>query len=128
MPDVQTCAVCGAEKPADVVEQTTVAPIAPIEADICRACQHVQDHSLPRDACMKCGDALSPGFRIDIEYPLGSADLPGRLTGSLCGDCASWIACEIKYEAIDADEDAHSEYMELLDEEYELRSELEGAA
>ena len=128
MPDRQECDVCGAAKPREFVEHTTVAPIDPAEADVCRACQLVQDHELPDDVCMQCGDPLDTGFAIDLEFPLGPANLPGHLSGTLCGDCAAWIACDINYDAIDADGEAHETFIELLDAETERVAELEGSA
>ncbi|WP_136690053.1 hypothetical protein [Halorhabdus amylolytica] len=128
MPDRQECEVCGAEKLPEMVDHTTVAPIAPLEADICRACQLVQDHDLPEGVCMQCGDPVETGFPIELEFPLGPADLPGRLTGILCGDCAGWIACDINYDAIDADEEAHEAFIEVLEKKREREAELEGSA
>ena len=55
-PDTQVCDICDAEKPAEMVERTTVETIAPLEADLCRACQHVQNHDNGEGRCMQCGD------------------------------------------------------------------------
>lgn len=126
VPATQECDVCGAEKPASLIDRTTVEPIEPMEADICRVCQHVQDHELPDERCMKCGDEISSKCYLEVHYPLGPADLPAMLTGTLCGDCAGWVACDINYDGIDADDDAHETYVALLDEENEQRKELEG--
>lgn len=123
----QQCQICGGEKPVDMVDRTTVATIAPMEADICESCQLVQDHELPEDVCMKCGDDLDIGFSIEVEFPLGAADLPARIEGTLCGDCAGWVGCEINYEAVDADEDVFDELIATLDREQERLSETEAA-
>jgi hypothetical protein len=117
MPDVQTCDVCGAEKPADMVERTTVDTIGPMEADVCATCRQVQDHQLPDDVCMKCGDELEAGSYLEIEFPLGAAELPGHIAGYLCGDCAAWIAHRINYSGIDADDEAYEEYLDRIKEE-----------
>jgi len=124
-PDTQVCDICDAEKPAEMVERTTVETIAPLEADICRACQHVQNHENGDGQCMQCGDDVSPGFYFEVEFPLGAAELPGMLAGQLCGDCAGWVACDINYNGIDADEDASERLTDIIDEETQRMNELE---
>ena len=94
-PETQACDICDGNKPAEMIERTTVEPIAPLEADICRPCQRVQTHDADDGHCMQCGDAVSPGCYIEVEFPLGAAALPGRLAGQLCGDCAASVACGI---------------------------------
>ncbi|WP_225336362.1 hypothetical protein [Halomicrobium urmianum] len=126
-PDTQVCDICDAEKPAEMVERTTVETIAPLEADICRACQHVQNHEMGDGQCMQCGDDVSPGFYFEVEFPLGAAGLPGMLAGQLCGDCAGWVACDINYNGIDADEDASDQLTTIIDEETRRMNELEGS-
>ncbi|PHQ45122.1 hypothetical protein DJ68_14570 [Halorubrum sp. C3] len=121
MCELQQCEVCGGEKPAELIDHTTVETIAPLEADICQSCQHVQNHELPEDGCMKCGRDLEDSFYMEVEFPLGPEDLPARLSGSLCGDCAGWVGTEINYEAIDADEEAFQELIRLLDKQHELK-------
>ena len=116
MAEPVACAICGAERPAELVEETTVATIKPMKADICAACQLVQDHTLADAVCMQCGADADPGFYIELEFPLGVAELPGRLTGGLCGDCAAEIACRINYEGVDADPEAKEELTALIDE------------
>lgn len=81
-PKTRVCDVCDAEKPAEMAERTTVETIAALEADICRACQHVQDHEMGDGQCMQCGDDVSPGFYFEVKFPLGAAELPGMLGGS----------------------------------------------
>ncbi|MWG36595.1 hypothetical protein [Halomarina oriensis] len=125
-PDTQVCDVCDAEKPAGMVERTTVETIAPLEADICRACQHVQNHDNGDGQCMQCGDDVSPGFYFEVEFPLGAAELPGMLAGQLCGECAADMACDVNFSGVDADEDAHERLIEILDEETRRMNELEG--
>jgi len=127
-PAVVECAICGAEKPAGMVSRTTVDPIAPLEADICAVCEFVQNHALPDDVCMQCGDPADPGFRIELEYPLGEAGLPALKTGALCGDCAGWIASDIAYRGLDADPEAKTAWRELIDAEREQRPAEEGSA
>lgn len=119
MTETTTCDVCGGEKPAAHVDRTTVETIAPMEADVCRACQHVQDFELPEDVCMQCGDPIETGFYFEVEFPLGVAALPGFMSGTLCGDCASWMACDINYDAVQADDEAREQHLEILDEERE---------
>lgn len=67
------------------------------------ACDHlttlVQTHDTDDGHCMQCGDAVSPGCYIEVEFPLGAAALPGRLAGQLCGDCAASVACNINHKA-----------------------------
>ena len=117
--DLQRCEVCGAEKPADLVDHTTVETIAPMEADICESCQHVHNHRLDDDVCMKCGSKTDgAGFYLELEYPLGAEDLPAKRAGGLCGECADWVGTEIAYEAIDADEAALQELVRLLDKHH----------
>lgn len=115
----QRCDICGGEKPAEMVERTTVKPIAPREADICWTCQHVHDHDTGDGRCLQCGEAVSSGFHLDIAFPLGVAELPGTRTGHLCGDCAGRMASEITYSGVEADDDAQTKRMEILDEETE---------
>lgn len=123
MPERQECDVCGGEKPAPMVERTTVKPIEPVEADICETCQLVQNHGFPDDACMQCGAALPDGGHyIEVEYPLGAADLPARLAGSLCGECAGWIGCDLQYEGLRADDDASEEFVAIQDREDDYRA------
>jgi hypothetical protein len=119
----QVCDICDAEKPAEMVERTTVETIAPLEADICRACQHVQNHDNGDGQCMQCGDDVSPGFYSEVEFPLGAAELPGMLAGQLCGDCAGWLATDINYNGIDAD--ASDQLTTIIDEETRRMNELE---
>jgi len=114
-PATTECAICGEEKHA--VEWTTVDPIAPLEADICAVCQFVQNHALPDDVCMECGDPVESGFYIELEYPLGEADLPARTAGTLCGDCSAWIASDIAYRGVQADPGAKERFHELIDAE-----------
>lgn len=124
----QPCAVCGADKPASMVTQTTVAPIAPLQADICAVCQFVQDHALPDGVCDQCGDAVDPGFSIELEYPLGEAGLPAFRAGTLCGDCAAWIASDIAYRSVDADPESKQTFRDLIDAENERLAALGGSA
>jgi len=121
MAETVACAICGAERPAELVEETTVATISPLEADICAICQLVQDHALADTVCMQCGADADPGFYIELEFPLGVTELPGKLTGGLCGDCAADIACRINYEGVDADPEAKEELTALIDEEADRR-------
>lgn len=123
-PSTQVCDVCGGKKPAEMVDHVSVDTIAPFEADICEACQHVQNHRLDEGQCMQCGDEIGLGFHIEVEFPLGEANLPGMLAGELCGDCADWIACDINYESVDADEAASEELLNILDEERRRLDEL----
>ena len=121
--DLQRCEVCGTEKPAHLVDRTTVKAIDPLEADICESCQHVHNHRLNDDVCMKCGSETDgAGFYLELERPLGAEDLPANRSGSLCGDCADWIGTEIAYEAIDADEAALQELVRLLDKHHDAQS------
>ncbi|MGB9931552.1 hypothetical protein [Haloarcula amylolytica] len=124
----QHCDVCGADKPASMVTQTTVAPIAPLEASICAVCEFVQDHALPDGVCDQCGDAVDPGFAFELEYPLGVAGLPALKTGQLCGDCAAWIASDIAYRSVDADPESKQTFRDLIEAENERLAELEGSA
>ncbi|MDS0284749.1 hypothetical protein [Haloarcula onubensis] len=126
--ELPTCDICGGPKPPEMVDRTTVRTIDPMQADICAACQLVQDHSLPDDACMQCGETLDAGYYLELEFPLGAAGLPGRIAGSLCGDCAGWIACDINYEGLDADDETKTEFVDVVDEETDRLKELEGSA
>jgi formate dehydrogenase maturation protein FdhE len=114
-PTTRTCDVCGGEKPAEMVEQTTIKPLEPLEITACEICQHVQNHSLSDHQCMQCGADIDIGFGIELEYPLGPDDLPAFMSGQLCGECAGWIASDINYEGIDADEKANDHLCDLLD-------------
>jgi hypothetical protein len=49
------------------------------------------------------------------------------LVGQLCGDCAGWVACDINYNGIDADEDASERLTSIIDEETQRMNELEGS-
>ena len=126
-PPTQECAICGAAKPARMVERTTVAPIAPRDAATCRACQHVQNHTLGEGRCMQCGEAVSPGFAIELAFPLGAAALPGTLAGQLCGDCADALAGDITDAALAADEAASDRLAAILAEETRRLNDLPGA-
>ncbi|AKU09895.1 hypothetical protein [Haloferax gibbonsii] len=119
------CEICGGEKPAEMVDHVSVDTIAPFEADICAACNHVQNHWLDEGQCMQCGDEIGRGFHIEVKFPLGESGLPGMLAGELCGDCAGWVACDINYESVDADEDAHKQLIEILNEEKRRMNKLE---
>lgn len=127
MPERQRCEVCGAEKPADMVDRTTVATVGALELDVCETCQLVQNHELPEDVCMKCGDDVDGGFYMEVEYPIGPSGALGQRSGTLCGDCAGWIGCRIAYQSLDADDDAREAHVELLDEEHERHIESETA-
>lgn len=118
----QHCEVCGVERPAAFVDHTTVKPIAPAAADICRVCQHVQTHDPGEQRCLQCGTDAAAGFTITIAFPLGVAALPAERTGALCGDCASSLACEITYDGVDADDDASQRLSDLIDAEHRLRN------
>lgn len=126
-PETQVCDICDVEKPAEMVKRTTVETIAPLEADICQTCQHVQNHDIGEGRCMKCGDEVSPGFYFEVEFPFGAVQLPGVLAGQLCKDCAGWVASDINYNGIDADEDASERLTAILDEEKRRLNELEGS-
>lgn len=127
-PATQECDVCGGEKPAEMVERTTVETARAIEADVCLACQFVQNHELEDGRCMQCGDEIPSGFYLEVHFPLGPAELPGMIAGQLCGDCAGWVACDINYDAVDADEGASEKLVEILDEETRRMKELKSAA
>ena len=60
-PDTLACDACGAEKPAEFVDHTTVPEIAPLEVDICRSCQFTQQHTPAPGTCAECGDAVDAG-------------------------------------------------------------------
>ncbi|WP_053773055.1 hypothetical protein [Halorubrum tropicale] len=123
MPELQYCEICGDEKPAHLVDRTTVKAIDPLEADICESCQHVHNHRLDEDVCMKCGSEMdSAGFYLELEHPLGAEDLPANRSGTLCGECADWIGTDISYEAIDADEAALQELVRLLDKHHDAQT------
>lgn len=124
-PATQVCAICDAEKPAEMVDQTTVDPIAPREAAICRACQHVQNHEMGDGQCMQCGAAVSSGWHFEVAFPLGAAELPGMLAGQLCGACAAEIASDVNFFGVEADDAAHEQLIEILDEETRRLTELE---
>ncbi|SFH05286.1 hypothetical protein SAMN04488063_0019 [Halopelagius inordinatus] len=128
MTDTKACRVCGAEKPTAVVRETTVDPIAPLRAEVCRTCEFVQNHSLPDDRCAQCGESVKVGFSLELEYPLGEAELPAFIAVTLCDDCASWVACDIAYGGVDADEEAHDQYIDLIDREMALQREAEERA
>ncbi|MDQ2072826.1 hypothetical protein RBH20_09795 [Haloarcula sp. H-GB4] len=116
-PTTVECDICGANKPAEMVDRTTVQPITPLKADICAVCQFIQNHALPDDVCDQCGAPVDTGFGIELEYPLGEADLPALKTGRLCGDCAAWIGSDIAYRGLKADPDAHEQWLDLIDAE-----------
>lgn len=123
----EACDVCGAEdRPA---ERTTVDTIAPLEADVCEVCQLVQDHSMADGRCAQCGDELDGvGFHLEIEFPLGAADLPANVVVDLCGDCAAWVGHHINYRGVQADEAAHARYLELIEAAEPLSADREGGA
>lgn len=122
------CEICGDEPPADLLEETTVATIAPMRATLCTVCQLVQDHTLPDDVCMECGDELDERFYIEIEYPCGVADLPARLAGNLCGDCAEVIGSQINYRGVQADDEAAQRFADLVDEQTDRRNDCKSEA
>lgn len=124
---VQVCDICDIEKPASMVDRRTVDAIAPLKANVCDACYHVQTHSLGDGRCMQCGDAVGIGFEIELEFSLGAAELPGRIAGKLCGDCAGWVATDINYDGLDADDGARAQLVDLLDEEKARMNELEAS-
>ena len=124
----QPCDICGAEKPASMVTQTTVGPIAPLEASICAVCRFVQDHTLPDGVCDQCGDAVDSGFAIELEYPLGEAGLPAFKARALCGDCVAWITSDIAYRSVDADPESKQTFRDLVEVENERLADLEGSA
>ncbi|MDS0220877.1 hypothetical protein NDI54_05850 [Haloarcula sp. S1AR25-5A] len=126
-PATEECDICGAAKPAGMVERTTVPPIAPLEADICAVCQFTQEHTQPDGVCMECGEPVDPGFSIELEYALGEADLPALKTGQLCGDCSSWVASDISHRGLMNDDEARETYRELVDAEHERMAALEGS-
>lgn len=108
----QTCDICGGDDRP--VERTTVATIAPLEADLCPVCAHVQDFEQPEDKCLQCGDDVDPGHYIEVEFPLGKTELPARISGHVCGECAGWVAYRVNYRGVENDEDAHAEYCRLI--------------
>ncbi|WP_053773228.1 hypothetical protein [Halorubrum tropicale] len=123
MSELQYCEICGDEKPAHLVDRTTVKPIDPLEADICESCQHVHNHRLDEDVCMKCGSEMDgAGFYLELEHPLGAEDLQANRCGGLCGDCAGWIGTEITFKAIEADEAALQELVRLLDKHHDAQT------
>ncbi|MBV0900173.1 hypothetical protein [Haloarcula salina] len=126
-PATAECDICGAAKPAGMVDRTTVDPIAPLEADICAVCQFVQNHALADGVCDECGDPAEPGFSIELEYPLGEANLPAFSAWELCGDCVSWIASDIAYRGVDADPEAKETYVDLIDAQHERGADQEGS-
>lgn len=107
----QTCDICGGDDRP--VERTTVATIAPLKADLCPVCAHVQDHQMPEDRCAQCGDEIGTGFHLEVEFQLGD-DLPANLAVDLCQDCAGWVAHRVNYRGVENDEDAHAEYCRLV--------------
>lgn len=125
MCDLQKCDICGGDKPADMVNRTTLPSIDPIEVDVCRVCEIVQKYEHPDDVCRKCGDDIGTGFSIEIEYPLGTGEFPARLSGSLCADCAGWIGHNITYHSIESDEEACDEWVDVIREQRRRLSELE---
>ena len=114
-PETQVCDICDGDKPAGMVERTTIEPIAPLEADICRPCQRVQTHDTDDGHCMQCGDTVSPRCYAEVEFPLGAAALPGRLAGQLCGDCAASVACGINDNSSTDDETRHMNDSEAIE-------------
>ena len=124
---VVECDICGGELPADMITTTTVATIDPLEADICEVCRLAQDHSQPDGHCIECGDAVDTGCYIEIEYPCGVADIPGRVCGSLCGECAADHAFRINYRGVENDEEASEQYTELVEKQSQARRELQEA-
>lgn len=124
-PKTKTCEICGGEKPASMVDWTTVEPIEPLKADICRACQLVQDREPDRDECMQCGDEIGTGCYCEVEFPMGVSGLEARVAGYICGDCAEWIGTDIKYDSLDADPEASERLVEILDEEQRRMKQLE---
>jgi len=125
-PDTLACDACGAEKPAEFVDHTTVPDIAPLEVDICRSCQFTQQHTPAPGTCAECGDAVDAGFSIELEYPLGPADLPARKVATLCGDCAAWIACDINHRGVQNDEPARERLHAVIEAETARMNALEG--
>jgi len=128
MAEVIQCDICGGELPAALVEETTAATIAPLEAAMCEVCQLVQDHTQPDGNCIECGDAVASGHYIEIEFPCGVADVPARVSGSLCGKCAADHAFRINYRSVENDEDAGEQYTDLVDKQAQARRKLEGSA
>jgi len=118
-PAVRECDVCGADQPASMVDRTTVSEIAPLQADICWSCQFVHEHTPRKGTCAQCGDALDEdypgnGFPIEIEFPLGAAELPAFKSAKLCGDCAAWIASDINHRGVHNDPVADDRHLRLI--------------
>lgn len=106
------CDVCGADDRP--VERTTAETSAPLEVDMCPVCAHVQGFEQPEGRCLQCGDAVDPGHYVEVEFPLGKAELPARIAGHLCGECAGWIGHRLNYHGVENDAEAHAEYCRLL--------------
>lgn len=122
---VVDCEICGGSLPATLVEETTVATIAPMQAALCEVCQLVQDHTQPDGHCLECGDDVSPGYYIELEFGCGVEQLPGAIRGSLCADCAAAHAFRINYRGVENDDRASTEYTRLVDKQSQARKEME---
>jgi len=129
-PALRDCGICGGEHPADMLDRTTVPEIAPLQEDVCWTCQFVYEHTPREGTCAQCGDPLDEdypgtGFPIELEYPLGAADLPAYKSAKLCGDCAAWIASDINFRGVSNDPVASDRFSRLIDEESARLNELE---
>jgi hypothetical protein len=125
---LQECDICGGEKPAEMVSRTTLPEIAPLQADVCWVCEFSHEHTPAEGVCHECGECLNGGgFSIEIEYPLGVADLPARKTATLCGDCAEWTASDITHRGVGNDDVAGPRLGRLIDEEAARLRDLEAA-
>jgi hypothetical protein len=119
--ELPACDICGGPNPPELLEQTTVRTIAPLQANLCPICRLIQDHSQPEDRCLECGDVVDTGCYIELEYPAGVEDLPARISGSLCGECAADHAFRINYRGVENDEEASERYTELVEKQSQAR-------
>jgi hypothetical protein len=125
------CDICGEDKPAEMVSRTTLPEIAPLRVDVCWVCEFAHQYTSPEGVCAECGervdDEVGVGYSIEIEYPLGEADLPAHKSAHLCGDCADWKAGDITHRGVSNDDVAGPRLGRLIDEEYARLCELEAA-
>ena len=50
--------------------------------------------------CLTCGADLDVGLYLELEYPSEGDDVPGKIAGDLCDDCAAKIAAETRSHAV----------------------------
>jgi hypothetical protein len=125
--DTRVCEICEETRPANRIQRTTIETVTTRSATICEACRHVLTHRPQDGQCRQCGDTIDAGHSFEIEFPLGKQNYPATLRGELCDDCASEIAWEILFSAVDADDEARHELTAILSNDTDHPKSAEGS-